>query len=117
MIENEQDQPPAGGVSRHGKVLRDFNSNLIRIGTGPAVTLGRGSASAVGNKSGIRRWSEAAFRADEGINQIVEALTRKPELHVADIFSAAIDYYLLLVVGEAGRFNLGNSYCHSFRSP
>src|SRR5439155_10190138 len=113
MVENEQHQPPAGRVSRHRKILRDFNSNLVRIGTGAAVTLGRGSGSYVGNQRGISRPPGAAFRSDKGVNQIVEALTGKPELHVADIFSAAIDDYFFVVVGDARRFYLRNPDCHS----
>jgi hypothetical protein len=112
VVENEQDQPPAAGVSRHRKILRDFKSDLIRIGTGTAVTPGRGNGSSVSDRSGISRWSEGAFRLDKGVNQIVEALTRKPKLHIADIFSAAANNYVFLVVREARSFHLRDPYCH-----
>ena len=45
--------------------------------------------------------AEGAFRPDKGVHQIVEALTRKPELHVADIFSVAANDNFFFVVGEA----------------
>src|SRR5258706_6373960 len=117
MVENEQDQARAAGVSRHGKVLRDFKSDLIRIGAGAAVTLGRGSGSRTGNSSRIGRRSERAFRLGKGRNQVVEALTREPELHVADIFSAAANDNFFFVVREARRLHLGDPDCHSLPSP
>jgi hypothetical protein len=76
----EQYQPPAAGVSRYRKVLRDFKANLIRIGTGTTLALCRGNASAVEDKSGIGGWSEGAFRPGQSLHQIVEALKRKPKL-------------------------------------
>src|SRR5881398_1631571 len=101
MVENEQDQAPAAGVSRHRKILRDLESDLVRIGAGAAVTLGPGSGGYVGVDRGIGRRSEAAFRPQEGVNQIVEALTREPQLHVADIFSGAANDNFFFVVREA----------------
>jgi len=61
---------------------------------------GGGSGGRAGN-SGIGRRSEGAFRLGKGLNQVVEALTRKPELHVADIFSVAANDNFFFVVGEA----------------
>src|SRR5437879_3920589 len=117
MVENEQDQPPAARVSRHPKILRDFESNLIRIGTSTAITLGRGSGGYARDKTGISRWFEDAFRPDKGINQTIEALSRKPKLDVSDIFSAAANDNFSFVVREARRLNLVDPDCHSFPSP
>src|SRR5258707_12082944 len=117
MVENKQDQPPAAGVSRHGKVLRDLKPDLIRIGTGAALALGLRSGSDLGDRGRDGRWSETAFRPDEGADQIIEALSRKPQLHVADIFSAAANDNFSFVVGEARRLYLRDSYRHSLPSP
>src|SRR5712692_2866244 len=113
MVEDKQDQPSAAGVSRHGKILRDFKSDLVRIGTGTTVAPGRGSGGRAGDNSGIRRRSEAAFRPGKGLNQVVEALTRKPELDVADIFSAAANDDFFSVIREARRLHLADPDCHS----
>src|SRR4051812_21771615 len=113
MVKNEQDQPTTAGVSRHCKILRDFKSNLIRIGTGTTVTRGRGNGGSAGDKAGINRWCEGAFRSDKGVDQSVEALTRKPKLHVAGIFSAAANDHFFLVVGQRRRLHLCDPDCHS----
>src|SRR5438128_2202027 len=117
MVENEQNKAPAAGVSRHGKVLRDFKSDLVRIGAGAAVTPRRGSGGRAGNNSGIGRRSEGAFRLGKGLNQVVEALTREPELDVTDVFSAAANDDFFFVVREARRFHLADPDCHSLPSP
>src|SRR5437660_4390178 len=101
MVENEQDQSPTAGISRNGKVLRDFKADLIRVGTGTTVGLRGGNGSAVGDKFGMGRGFESAFRPNKRLYQIVEALTRKPELHVADILSVAANDNFFFVVGEA----------------
>src|SRR6266851_4940907 len=117
MVENEQDQAPAAGISRHRKILRDFESDLIRIGTGTAIALGRGSGGYAGDETGISRWLKGAFRPDQGVNQTIEALTRKPELDVPDIFPAAANDNFSFVVREARRLNLVDPDCHSFPLP
>src|SRR5258708_3955937 len=117
MVENEEDQAAAAGVGRHCKVLRDFESDLIRIGTGTAVTLRRGSGDWAGDRSGTRRRSERAFRLGKGRKQVVEAFARELEPHVADIFSAAANDNFFFVVREARRLPLGDSDCHSLPPP
>src|SRR6266404_18863 len=114
VVENDQNQAPAARVSRHRKIPRDFESNLIRIGAGATVTLGRGSGGYVGDGIGIGRWFERAFRADKSVDQIVETLARKPDLHVTNIFSTAANNNLSFVVREARRLHLGDPDCHSF---
>src|SRR5258708_1258738 len=117
MVENEQDQAAAARVSRHRKILRDLESDLIRIGSSTAIALGRGSRGYLGDKTGIGRWLEGAFRPDQGVNQTIEALTRKPELDVPDIFPAAANDNFSFVVREARRLNLVDPDCHSLPSP
>src|SRR5713226_2567900 len=117
MVENEQDQPPAAGVSRHRKVLRDFKSDLVRIGIGTAVALGGRNGGCVGNSRGIGGRSERAFCSGQGVNQVVQALTREPELHVADISSAAANDNFFFVVREARRLHFADPDCHSLPSP
>src|SRR5258706_1106965 len=117
MVQNEQDQARAGGVSRHGKVLRDFKSDLIRIGTGNAVTPGPRGGGYAGDRCRICRRSEGAFRLGKGRNQVVEALTREPELHVADIFSGAANDNFFFIIRKARRLHLGDPDCHSLPSP
>jgi len=90
MVENEQDQPPATGVSRHGKVLRDLKSDLIRIGAGTAVTLRRGSGGCAGTTAELADGSRLPFawaRAASGHR----GTQRNLSFHVADIFSGAAD--------------------------
>src|SRR5437762_10395931 len=108
MVENEQHQAPAGGVSRYRKILRNFKSDLIRISTRPAVTLRCGNGRRVGDRSDTRRWPEGVPRPDKGIHQIVEALTRKPELDVTNVFSVAAKDHFFFVVREARRLHLGD---------
>src|SRR5438874_11400570 len=117
MVENEQDQAPAAGVSRHRKVLRDLNSDLVRIGAGAAVTLGPGSGGYVGVDRGIGRRRKGGFRPHKGVDQIVEALTREPQLDVTDIFSGAANDNFFFVVREARRLHLADPDCHSLPSP
>jgi hypothetical protein len=80
MVKNQQDQAPAARVSRHRKILRDFESDLIRIGASTAITLGRGSGGYGGDNPGISRWLEGAFSRGPGVNQTIEALTRELKL-------------------------------------
>jgi hypothetical protein len=117
MVENEQDQAPAARVSRHRKILRDFESDLIRIGTSTAIAPGRGSGGYAGDKTGIGRGLKGAFRPDKRVNQTIEALTREPELDVPDIFPAAANDNFSFVVREARRLDLVDPDCHSFPSP
>jgi hypothetical protein len=117
MVENEQDQAAAAGVSHYRKILRDFESDLIRIGTGTAIALGRGSGGYTGHGCGIGRWLERAFRPDKGVNQAIEAPTREPELDVPDIFPGAANDNFFFVIREARRLHLVDPDCHSFPSP
>src|SRR5216684_3064322 len=117
MVENEQDQAAAARVSCHRKILRDLESDLIRIGSSIAIAPGRGSGGYAGDKTGICRWLEGAFRPDKGVNQAIEALTRKPKLDVPDIFPAAANDNFSFVVREARRLNLVDPDCHSFPLP
>jgi hypothetical protein len=65
----------------------------------------------------MSRWFEGAFRPNKGVNQTIEAFTRKPELHVADIFSAAANDNFSFVVRETRRLDLVDPDCHSFPLP
>ena len=63
MVENEQDQPPAAGVSRHGKVLWDFKSDLVRMAPAPPLRSGVGAAVALGTTAeGAHRTRPARTR-------------------------------------------------------